>query len=152
VGDFSKRTGIDHAPAFFGFLGAISGLANDFIKLQPKQNDYRWTVRPVVWPFAIGGSSSGKSPALEEGMAILQRKGQGINPRKHEAPQGLRICDEAVRGRLRRSKEEQGTAPRGTGSAETARILGIQRAPLRALPAYWSTRTRLRGMSMRFQG
>lgn len=74
VGDFSKRTGIDHAPAFFGFLGAISGLANDFIKLQPKQNDYRWTVRPVVWPFAIGGSSSGKSPALEEGMAILQRK------------------------------------------------------------------------------
>jgi len=74
VGDFSKRTGIDCAPAFFGFLGAISGLANDFIKLQPKQNDYRWTVRPVVWPFAIGGSSSGKSPALEEGMAILQRK------------------------------------------------------------------------------
>lgn len=74
VGDFSKRTGIDPAPAFFGFLGAISGLANDFIKLQPKQNDYRWTVRPVVWPFAIGGSSSGKSPALEEGMAILQRK------------------------------------------------------------------------------
>jgi hypothetical protein len=87
VGDFSHRTGIDPAPAFFGFLGAISGLANDFIRIQPKQNDNRWKVRPVVWLFAIGGSSSGKSPALEEGMTILQRKDQELileNTRKRK--------------------------------------------------------------------
>ena len=74
VSDCSRRTGIDPGAYFLGFLGACSGLANDNIKLQPKLLDTRWTVRPVIWPFAIGGSSSGKSPALEEGMHFLIKK------------------------------------------------------------------------------
>lgn len=72
--DCARRTGIDAAPFFFGFLGAVSGLANDFIRCQPKQLDQTWTVRPVVWPVAIGGPSSGKSPGLEEGMRWVQKK------------------------------------------------------------------------------
>lgn len=72
--DCTKRTGIDPAPYFFGFLGAISGLCNDFIRLQPKQLDTTWTVRGVVWPVGIGGPSSGKTPGIEEGMKILQKK------------------------------------------------------------------------------
>ena len=72
--DCAKRTGIDAAPYFFGFLGAISGLASDCIRVQPKQHDETWTVRPCLWPVAIGGPSSGKSPGLEEGMRWVQRK------------------------------------------------------------------------------
>ena len=78
VGDFSKRTGIDPAPAFFGFLGAIAGVSSDTIKLQPKQNDTRWRVHPTLWPIAIGGSSSGKSPAIEEGMQFVIAKDRAL--------------------------------------------------------------------------
>lgn len=78
VGDFSKRTGIDPAPAFFGFLGAIAGVSSDTIKLQPKQKDTRWRVHPTLWPIAIGGSSSGKSPAIEEGMQFVIAKDRAL--------------------------------------------------------------------------
>lgn len=74
LSDFRLRTGIEMGAAFLGFLGALSTFANDFIRLQPKQNDYTWTVRPCLWFFAIGGSSSGKTPALEAGMKIVQDK------------------------------------------------------------------------------
>jgi len=74
VGDFSNRTGIDPAPMFFGLLGAVAGLAPDSIRLQPKQLDHLYTVHPSIWPLAVGGSSSGKSPALEEGMKFIQKK------------------------------------------------------------------------------
>lgn len=72
--DFQARTGIAAGPAFLGYLGALSTFANDFIRLQPKQLDHTWAVRPTIWFFAVGGSSSGKTPALEAGMAIVQRK------------------------------------------------------------------------------
>lgn len=74
VGDFSARTGIDPAPMFFGLLGAVAGLAPDSIRMQPKQLDHLYTVHPSIWPLAVGGSSSGKSPALEEGMKFIQKK------------------------------------------------------------------------------
>ena len=73
VSDASRRTGIDPAPIAFGLLAAIAGLSNDFIRLQPKLNDHTWTVHPVIWPFVVGGPSSGKSPAMEEGMRYVQR-------------------------------------------------------------------------------
>ena len=76
IADCSKRTGIDAAAFFCGFLGAISGIASDFIRVQPKQRDHRWSVRGVIWPFAIGDSSSGKTTGLEEGMRWIQKKDQ----------------------------------------------------------------------------
>lgn len=74
IADCSQRTGVDTSAYLCGFLGATAGLANDFIRLQPKQLDYKWTVRPVIWPFAIGDASSGKTPALEEAMGWVMKK------------------------------------------------------------------------------
>lgn len=74
IADYTRRTGFDAGGYFLGFIAALSTLANDYIRLQPKQNDHTWTVRPVVWPFAVGGSSSGKTPALEAGMRFIQDK------------------------------------------------------------------------------
>lgn len=74
VEDCRKRLGTPAGPVWFGLLGAISGLAPDHVRLQPKQLDTDWTVHPVVWPLVIGIPSSGKTPAFEVGMRWVQRK------------------------------------------------------------------------------
>lgn len=74
VEDHRRRLGTPAGPVWFGIMGAISGLASDNIRLQPKQRDTDWTVHPVVWPLVIGGPSSGKSPAIEIGMRWVQKK------------------------------------------------------------------------------
>ena len=74
VEDCRRRLGTPAGPVWFGLLGAISGLAPDHVRLQPKQRDTDWTVHPVVWPLVIGGPSSGKSPAIEIGMKWVQKK------------------------------------------------------------------------------
>ena len=74
VDDCRRRLGTPAGPVWFGLLGAISGLAPDHVRLQPKRNDTDWTVHPCVWPLVIGGPSSGKSPAIEIGMRWVQKK------------------------------------------------------------------------------
>lgn len=113
LSDFQARTGIAHGPAFLGFLAGLATFANDFIRLQPKQLDHTWTVRPVVWVFAIGGSSSGKTPALETGMEIVRRKDTAAvveNTRKrkdyeHLLDQYADECAVARKGKLPRPEE-----------------------------------------------
>lgn len=72
IADCAARTGVDSGAWLLGFLCAASGLAPDHLLLQPKQNDTDWTVRPCIWGFAIGNSSSGKSVALEYAMGFIK--------------------------------------------------------------------------------
>lgn len=115
--DCRARTGIDMGAFFLGFLGGLATFANDFIRLQPKQKDHTWTVRPVIWPFAIGGSSSGKTPALETGMAIVQRKDYAAvveNTRKrkdYEHAMGQYADDCAAARKAKASRPEEPPLP-----------------------------------------
>lgn len=73
VKDNADRLGVGYGPVWFGVLGALAGLSDDFIRLQIKEKD-DWTVHPVVWPLVIGGPSSGKSPAIEVAMKWVMKK------------------------------------------------------------------------------
>ena len=73
VQDCVTRTGIDGAAFAMGAFAALSTVCNDGFKLQPKKLDTRWRVHPVIWPIAVGPSSCGKTPGMEEAMDFLKK-------------------------------------------------------------------------------
>ena len=85
VGDCEHRTGIDRTAFFIGALGAVSGLCSNSVRLQPKQLDHKFKVHATINPFAVGNSSSGKTPGIAEAMhpvKAIDREQGAENTRK----------------------------------------------------------------------
>lgn len=72
VSDVAARQGTAAAYTAVGVVPALAAAADDSWRVQPKQKDHSWTVRPCLWSFVVGGSSSGKSPGIEAAFKALE--------------------------------------------------------------------------------
>ena len=73
ISDESESKGTDPGISALSAIAACAGVASDLIRLQVNQHDPRWQVRPCIWTVAVGNPSTGKTPALEEPMRLVQQ-------------------------------------------------------------------------------
>jgi hypothetical protein len=64
VFDTSERLGVDPASTALCAIIACSSVINDDWKIQPKQEDYKWTESARLWGLLLGGVSMKKSPTI----------------------------------------------------------------------------------------
>jgi hypothetical protein len=64
VFDTSERLGVDPAATALCAVIVCSSVINDDWKIQPKQEDYKWTESARLWGMLLGGVSMKKSPTI----------------------------------------------------------------------------------------
>lgn len=65
IWDTAERQGTAPGYVALGVIVALAAACDDAWTVYPKQIERKWRVRPCLWGFAVGGSSSGKSAAIE---------------------------------------------------------------------------------------
>jgi hypothetical protein len=72
IWDVSERQGTEAGYTAIGVIVALASACDDGWMVYPKQVERKWKVRPCLWGVAVGGSSSGKSAAIEAAFEHIQ--------------------------------------------------------------------------------
>lgn len=72
VWDTAERQGTAPGYVALGVIVALAAACDDAWTVYPKQIERKWRVRPCLWGFAVGGSSSGKSAAIEAAFEHIE--------------------------------------------------------------------------------
>lgn len=66
---------LDNAPIEYAAIAVVTcaaALIGNSVKIQPKKNDYSWTVPCVLWALAVGQPAQMKTPSLKAGESLIE--------------------------------------------------------------------------------
>jgi hypothetical protein len=120
--DRGRRLGVEAGALAAGIVTTLGSLIHAGNRMQPRQHDTKWTVRPITWTALIGDSGTNKSATLGYGVEpakALQTKWSrdyAISLRAHTASQPMTPAG----GKKKRKKatEQPGADAHETPGAE----------------------------------
>lgn len=108
--DTAERQGTAPGYTAIGMIVALAAASDDAWTVYPKQVERKWKVRPCLWGVAVGGSSSGKSAAIEAAFEHIEQidKSRRIEvvQKNKEYERAMKVFAEQEKDYIQRAKKD----------------------------------------------